>query len=404
MAAKTNAAAVAKKGANPRAANKAKAQPRGLQMSAAQFKAYNKAFSATAQKLQQAATLKAFATGLRKYRLQAANATLKKYAIARGNAQAASVAAHAALMSRKQSILAHQNAALQQRIGQNAFRHTTLLGRAQFAQAGEKKWAHRAVMRTLTQRQAVSIEAKFLNKVVKNARKTGKKAARATGTPLSKAIAARAKAAGTAAASRVPKSQRAAAASRKYNARAAAASAKATPKAAKTRTAPRRAPAVSTPEAIAAAHAAHFTGYSGPDTQLKPKISRQEWIGDEETPNCVVMAVVNSLLHEKGIRATEKDLEELTELAGEAPVIEEVLWQVYLTGWPGHHAHLADYKAASSDKIEEPDLVIGFSVLTDDGWRDHCALSLPDKKVVSWGAEVDRETPVEEAWELTWRV
>jgi hypothetical protein len=110
------------------------------------------------------------------------------------------------------------------------------------------------------------------------------------------------------------------------------------------------------------------------------------------------------MLYSKSVRVTEKELAELTELAGDKPTIESVLWEVWRTGWPGRAVHLGNYREAPDDHMEAESLVIGFEVHTDDGWADHCALSRPEYKVVSWGSEMDRESLVEEAWELTWLV
>ena len=416
MASKSKVAGHPKKATVKKATGKARGRPKGLQLTNAQQSAYNKAFSATAQRLSRAATIRAFATGLRKYRLQAANSTVRKYNIVRANAQAASIAAHAARQSLVQSKLGHQNAALLARIGADAFRHTTLLGRMQFAQAGVKAYAHAAVMHTVTQKQAVSIETKFLSKVVKTAKKAGAKRGRpkGKGTPLSKSIGAAATAAGKAAASKVPrtattrgtgkagpKSAKAVKANVKAASKAASASKKAPAKAAKTRTAPNFA-------AQAAAYGHAMTAmWSGAPADGKALVkhypSQRDWVGDEVTPNCIVTAVANHMLRAKSVRASEKELKELTELAGDKPTIEEVLWQVYLTGWPGRAVHLANY-CEVDDELETESLVIGFEVHTDDGWADHCALALNDHRVVSWGSEMDRESLVEEAWELTWQV
>jgi hypothetical protein len=416
VAAKSKVASTSKKAAVKKATGKARGRPKGLQLNAAQAKAYNKAFTATAQKLSHAATVRAFATGLRKYRLQAANSTVRAYNKARGNAQVAAIAAHAASQSLMQSRLGHQNAALLARIGQDAFRHTTLLGRMQFAQAGVKVYAHRAVMNTVTQKQAVSIETKFLSKVVKTAKKAGARRGRpkGKGTPLSKSIGAAATAAGKAAAAKVPgtattratgkagpKSARAVKANVKASSKAAGASKKAPVKAAKTRTAPNFAA-----QAAAYGHAltAMWAGAPADGKALvKNYPSQRDWMGDEVTPNCIVTAIANHLLHARSVVASEKELKELDELAGPEPTIEEVLWQVYLTGWPGRAVHLGNYREVD-DELETENLVIGFEVRTDDGWADHCALALNDCRVVSWGSETDRESLVEEAWELTWLV
>ena len=415
MAAKSKTATQGKAAAKGKVASKVRGRPKGLQLTTAQAAAYNKAFNATAQRLANAARIRAFATGLRKYRLQAANSTVRQYNVYRANAQAAAVAAHAASMSLRQSKLAHQNAALVQRIGADAFRHTTLLGRAQFAQAGVKAYAHAAVMHTITQKQAVAIETKFLNKVVKTAKKAaGRKRGRPKGTPLSKAIARAATRAGQQAAAKVPGTRgrpkgsgkggattaKAKAQNIKTNQAAAASSKKAAPKAAKTRTAP-----VNWAMAAAAHAQAMYSGHAAVNSPPSQKsLLDIEWVGDEITPNCVIVAIANHLLWAKQVRVDDNDLKELAMEVPEEPTIEEVLWHCWKTGWPAsHRGRLVDYREITDD-LEREGVVVGYDAMTDDGWQPHCALSRPRSRVVSWGKERDRESLVEEAWELTWQL
>lgn len=414
MAAKSKAAPKGKAAAKGKVTNKAKGRPKGLQLTTAQAAAYNKAFNATAQKLSNAAIIRSRATGFRKYRLQAAYSTVKQYNKYRAIAQAAAIAAHATQMTKMQARLGHQNVNLQQRIALDVYRHTTLLGRAQFAQAGVKKYAHTAVMRTVTQGQAVAFETAFYNKVLKTAKKAGKPRGRKpTGTPLSKAIAAAAKKAGLAAAAKIPKTRgrpkgstkgattaAAKAQNIKTNQAAAAASAKAAPKAAKTRTAP-----VNWAMAAAAHAQAQYAGHAAVNAKPNAQtVGIPDWVGDEITPNCVVVAIANHLLWVKQVSVDDNDLKELADELGDEPTIEGALWHCWKTGWPAsHRCRLVDYREVTDD-LEREGLVIGYEAMTDDGWQDHCALSRPRTRVVSWGKERDRESLVEEAWELTWQM
>ncbi len=392
MAAKAKAAPAPKKAAAAKKVTKAKAKPKGLQAS-----------NAAAKNLTQI-----FATGFRKSRLLAAQSILKSYRTTQAQARASSVAANAARMSLKQSRLAHQNIALRNRISASTVRQTTLLGRLQFAQAGEKKYATRAVMRTVTQAQAVSYELSLNRKITKAASKISKYS-----TPTPK-VTNRSSGYGTGLSGARGSTQTAAsskgrAANIKTNRKAAASSKKAPAKTAKTRTAPRTEAAMTTTPVGAWAGAYAAAMYGGYPGEV-PKVtgSRQEWVGNEFTPNCIVTAIANHMLQAKNVRVTQKQVEELTELAGDKPTIESVLWEVWRTGWPGKVMRLTNYREIEDhgDYLEDEteDRVIGFEVLTDDGWQDHCALSRPRNKVISWGTETDRESLIEEAWELTWHI
>src|ERR1700722_1783286 len=405
MAAKSKAPAKAAKGSVAKKATVTKAKPKGLQLSSAQLKAYDTAYNAAAQPVRQAAQLRSAATGFRKYRLNAAYATIKQANNATRSAQAAAIAANAARMSWSQSKLAHQNSALQARIELDMYNHANIAGKLQYAQAGEKAYAHSAVMRTVDQTQAMSHEAAVFKKFSKNAKKAGKSTLKSRNPPLSKAIAAAGKAAGTAAehnagdvkaAAKALAGQRVAKqkASRQASVKkatasatqAAAKSAKKAPAPAKTRTATRYGTAYA-----AAQHRMRQ------EAREKKPVTKRNWIGDEFTPNCVITAVANHLLHIKGIIADEASIRELTEACPEEPTIEEVLWEVWLTHWPRNSSvHLKNYEA--SCWRGDPDvagLVVGYS--TEHG--DHAALSLADGKVVSWGSVSEREADIEEAWD-----
>lgn len=406
MAAKSKAPVKGKKATVAKKATAARAKPKGLQLTAAQQAAYNKAYAATATSLRHKLALRTAAQAFRKGRLGAAHATLRQYSRARGSAQAAAIAANASHMSFVQSRLAHQNSALQARIEQNMANHASLSGRLQYAQAGEKVFAHVAVMRTVDMAQATNHQAALFAKVAKIARKAGKSTLKSG--PNSAGIARKARAAGLAAASRVkttpvkakttarrgrPKGSvkgtpgtKAVKAGAKSAAKSASASKKAPVKRAKARTAP----------GPGAAYAAYWAGQV---RTAKPRVPAGTfWLGDEVTPNCIATAVANHLLHTTGITVTDEQVAELTLMCEPESCIEEVLWKAWLTGWPWNgRVRLGDF-VPFEGTAGQGGLVIGFA--TPQG--DHAALSLDEYQVVSWGSVTDLESPVEEAWELRW--
>lgn len=361
MAAKTTAPKTVTTKAVAAKATVTKAVPKGLVLSTAQWKAYNAAYNAAAGAARNKIALQAAASSFRKYRLGTAYAMMKTAAVSRRASRVAAIAAYATRRSWVQSRLGHQNAALQARIENDMYRHATIAGRLQYTAAGEQAWAHAAVMGTVDQAQALAYETaqfKLVNKTAKKAANstvnTGKK------TTLSKAQSTAIAKAGSTAGLKA---------------------------AAKVRTAPR--------SAIAAL----------------PR-RRSRWLGDETEPRCIVFAVANHLLKTQLLKADDRDIDDLAEMAGPEPTIEETLWRAYMSGWPNRagprdwpwRIRLADYHrvAASPSHLNVLSLVIGYEVMTDDGLRDHAALSLPGGRVVSWGSETERESPVEEAWELLW--
>jgi hypothetical protein len=340
------------------------AAPKGLQLTTAQQAAYNAAYKATATKIRNNLALQAAATGFRKYRLQAALATVKAYNAAHASAQSAAIAAYATRRTWVQSRLAHQNSALQARIEMDMYNHANLSGRLQYVAAGEKAYAHAAVMRTVDQAQAATYEAAVFKAVSKTAIKASKSVLPAYKPgPNSKAIAAAANTAGLKAA-----------------------------KAVKTRTAPNYGNMYA---AMYLAHTRH--------NQPPPGPVRTDWHGDEVTPNCVITAIANHLMHMKNVKVAERFLTELFEACKPEPTIEEVLWQAWLIGWPGNGVHLKNYRPTATDTAYSMCRVIGYEVLCDDGvTRDHAALSLGEHKVVSWGKVSESCTAIEEAWDLEW--
>lgn len=416
---KSTAATVAKKSTIH------KAKPKGLVLSAAQWKAYNKAYNAAASAVRTKIAFRAAVGRLRKYRLNAAYATMKSAAAGESLAASARIAAYAARQSWLQSKLAHQNQALQNKIEQDMYKHANLAGKLQFAAAGEKAYAHAAIMRTLDESQANAYERKVFNAVSRTAKAAkGKKVKYLKGksTPASRAVAAAGRAAGLRAAEApnlVAAAKRSKAASQaKAHAtasRTAKAHTKATLAADRAKRKQAHGVAAQSKKAPVAKAKARTSPQFGQPSRMQrfPKPKPVQWIGDEEQPLCIVYAIANHLLHIKNFHADDKALAELAELAGDDPTIEGTLWQVYLTGWPqGSLLHLTNYKPVEDAlfglyaTLKLVPLVVGYEhAYEEDGevkHADHAALSLPDGRVVTWGAIEKLTAEVEEAWELRW--
>ncbi len=332
---------------------KAKATPKGLVLSTAQWKAYNAAYNAAASAARTRIAFQAASNRFRAYRLAAAYASMKTAAASRGAAQAAAIAAHAARMSWVQSRLGHQNAALQARIENQMYTHANIAGRLQYVQAGERAYAHLAVMRTVDVAQANSYESGVFAAI----NKTAKKASKSTLNTGKK--------------TQVSRAQSAAIAKAGNTAGLAAA--------AKVRTAARGA---------AGRHRAR---------------TRPEWLGNETEARCVVFAVANHLMCARGVKAGDRDIDDLAEMIGPEPTIEYALWRTWMAAWPaGAGVRLAGYRRVPDDMVRRVlplrHLVVGYETV----FGDHAALSRPDGRVVSWGATELLRANVEEAWELTW--
>lgn len=356
MAAKTPAAG--KVTAKAKVTTKAKATPKGLVLSTAQWKAYNKAYSAAASAARTRIAFRAASNRYRAYRLASAYASVKRANAAGALARTSAIAAYATRMSFVQSRLGHQNASLQARIETSMYNHANIAGRLQYSQAGEQAYAHKAILRTVDEAQANAHETQVFRAINKTAKKASKstlntKAKTKLSVAQSAAISKAGNTAGLKAAARV-------------------------------RTAPRS---------------------PGAGTR-KPGA----WVGDETEPLCVAYAIANHLLYSRGaagIALTPADVARLSEAAGPEPTIESALWAAYLTGWPNipqerpeGRVRLADYREAADyfSQTRLP-LVIGYPTM----FGDHCGLSLPGGEVVSWGAITTLKADVEEAWELTWK-
>lgn len=337
-------------------ATAATAKPKGLQLSAAQWKAYTAAYNATANAGFTKLAIQSSAAGLRKYRLGAAYALGKKVAVAHAAARAAAIARFAVSQSLRQSRLAHQNAALQQRVFADYERHVQAAARLQFAYRGEKVYLHTAVMNTLTTAQAVTIETAAYAKAAKAAKAaTASTTATAASTAKPSAAVSRITAAATAAG---------------------LAAAKATP-----------------------------AGRTAPQTASAFPVGRElsGKFGDPEGYDCVAAAVANHLLSRTGHRLTRRQYQQLAEAIGYGPSIEEALDLVKHTPpWQHGVPQLADFAPVPTRARSHT--VIGFA--TEKGL--HAAYCPGPAYVVSWrDCFFLRDlmlpgTDVEEAWALLW--
>jgi hypothetical protein len=336
-------------------ASKAKAAPTGLQLSAAQWKAYNKAYSATKSAADSRIALTAAAQRFRKYRLQAANATIAKAAGTYKSAQAASVAYQATRRSWVQARLGHQQTNLVNRIYNDMDTHANILGRFQFIQSGEKAYVNKAVMRTVDTAQATSYEQVLFKAASRAATKavTSAKSYKGSISNQQKAqIAGAATKAGLAAASKIK-----------------------TPKAAVGRTA-------SLPSSI------------------KPPWNYDKWIGLEYTPACVPVAIANHLLFRTGVEMDGAFLMRFIEKCGEAPTIEHGLRTLkeISRGVQDNKYIICLYERVPVRFAKSTGLVVGF----ESSYGPHAALSLGYGRVISWGAEIPDDAEMEEAWMIDW--
>lgn len=388
MAAKAKAPVKAKKAAVTPVKSKAKAKPKGLILSAAQWKAYNKAYTATARAASSSLALSRAANRFRKYRLGSAYATMKQAQVATGKAQTSAIAAFAARQSLRQGRLASQNAALVARLGKDAERHTTLAGRAQFAQSGVKAYAHKAVMRTLDTAQARSYE-KAIFAAAARAAKAGKKSVgppkkRGRPTKASAAINAQASAAGLKAALAVKgggksakaksakgAKQKNAKAIKKATAKGSAQSAKAPIKKAKSRTAPIK----------SKMHPSYLGGY---------------WILglNDLQGTCIMTAVANALWHQTGWRLPDEDIAYWTGRQGPRPTIAGILNMLYVAQpWPEVEVLWPIALVPGYGKDCTMPRIIGFR----NQHGNHCAYAF-ENQMVSYGESGPAAMNLEEVW------
>ncbi len=347
---------------------KQKAAPKGLQLSGAQWKAYNAAYNSAASAgfktlalQQRRQAFQAAVNSLIGARLQAAHklqaVTAKQHAVAR----AAAIAQFAVAQSYRQSKLAHQNAALQQRIFADYERHIQLTARAQYAYKGEKAFTHTAVLRTLTVEQATEAMTAAWAKAAKAAKKasasTVNQPASAAFRLAEQTVLGNARTAGLAAAAKVPK-----------------------PPAPKVSRAPRTAPSPS---------------------GVFPAWTQGKWHGNPEGRDCIAAAVANSLHFSQGLYITDSWYDALADVIGYArPSLYHGLLRVMHRD--ASPVQLETFKTVDPVNAA-PGHVIGFD--TTDGIA-HAALLLAGGLIASWsdtyfladvaGGEID------EAWELTW--
>lgn len=326
--------------------------PRGLQLSAAQWKAYGAAYSATSAALYRKLAIQNAASNLRQSRLSAAYKLAKITAASHAAARTAAIAAFAASQSYRQSRLAHQNAALRQRVFADFERHLLQAARLQYIYKGENAYRHNAVMRTLTSAQALSAEQARFGQAAKAAK-----------------AAIRSAAPGAA-----PSPQRAAqVAAVQAQARAAAlAAARATPK-----------------------------GRTAPRTVHLRRPARARSFGDPAGYDCVAAALANHLLFKRGYRLPARQYRELAAALGEAPSLAGALELVMNRPPWAHGPQLV--AAVPAQRSAGKAVVVGFQA-----HRGPHAACDTGHGIATWGdilplADVMVPgTDIEETWDLLW--
>lgn len=422
----------AKVSAKKPTATSAKSRPKGLQLSSAQWKAYNQAYNAVAKagfaalRAQQQTALRrqqfaAAVQRLRAQRLKAAASLAQKAAVRHAVAQRTAIAAYAAKQSSRQAILGHQNSALRARVHADFIRHVTNAQRAQYAYKGVKAYAHTAVMRTLTDAQATSAvqaqqakAAGTAKAAVKSTSTAHKQAASPAFQAAAAKIRAQAQAAGLAAAAAVPASRgrgRPRKASTVGTARQKRPATRSTGqrKTAGTRTAKAKR---TTSASIKSAKKPAATVTRAGRTAVKPEgvfpltpRERLTWFGDPEGYDCVAAAIANSLLHATGYRLSFEQYADLVFELGEAPCLEDALGRVRdePPWYPEDEVPRLTHVTATRAFSLTGSTVLGFP--TENG--PHAALQLQGRRIASWGdvyALVDIATgAVEEAWTLSWK-
>ena len=326
--------------------------------SAAQRKAYQSASRAAIKRAQLSHNVKA----LEERRLQAFRKVEAKLAQKRTQAIAARIKAHAIRATYLQTSYGRERAPLRIAAAHRLFKAQSVAQNRQFAAAGEAIHARTTTLQTLTSAQALKVEQRL------SAAATARyRAGKARKTKKGK-IVAKGKAA-----TRKPRTSRYGAIGARAG-RNAAAKVK-SPRQSKSRTAPGHQPA--------------------PDTK---------WItagNDQDAENCVAVAIANSLLYNLGYRVTDEQVEMVK--------YDKLNKAMYMLGrtnrwWP---VELAWYRRVDPDPgnenslwVPEPGDIVGFE--TEGG--SHCGVLLPDNKVISWGAIVPLESPIDEAWTLIWTI
>jgi hypothetical protein len=368
---------------------KVKAKPKGLVYSAAQWKAYNKAYTAKANQLALAAATNRF----RKYRLQAAYSTIKAANVATHNAQTAAIAAFATKQSWNQAKLAHQNKALDARIELDAYNHANMAGRLQYVQGGVKAYALRAISRTVDTAQARSYEEAVFAKARRQAKKAKKTTKSTKRSAQSKAIAAAAAKAGAAArgkgvtqasinakASKTAKATAHATVLRKRAARVAAAK-QSHNKSAQSKKAPVTKAKARTAPYLGIMRSVTFDGNG-------------YWHhgNNEFAGTCIMTAVANALHHQTKWRLPDEDIAYWTGRLGRKPTIEKALLMLWTQQpWPQVKLLQPIPLVACYEYFCER--VIGF----ENEHGDHAAFAF-GAKMVSYGELVPVAENIEECW------
>lgn len=379
-------------------ATSAQSKPGGLQLSAAQRKAYNTAYSASYKQGEAALTaqykaasraraaaavarnqaqqiafrraaISVAAQSLRRARLSAAASMQKTAAASHARARTAAIAAYAVSQSLRQAKLAHQNAALKQRVYADFERHMTILGRAQYVAGGEKVFAHEAVMRTLTTAEALGIQQIAFARAAKTAKKAAARTPAAFNrTTASPAVKAANQLQSKAAQTRIKATARAAGL-------AAAQSVKPVAKA------PRTAPKPARLHPLG-----YLRGFGSPDGE-----------------DCLPASVANHLLTNMGVRLSAREYAELVhKLAGIGEIRDALEFLGRSPPWNDGAPLLTGYALVPFNPARV--LVIGY----DSQEGRHAAVSAGNGNVASWGEVLPlaetlaEDAVVEEAWDLLW--
>lgn len=403
MAAKNPVSAKTKK--NRAAAKKTaqKAAPVGLHATAAQWKAYQKAYTAAYQNIR----INQAARALRAGRMQTANKAIQASNSARHQAMAASVAAFAV----QQSARGAQGTALSARTNENLRQHLAVLSRAQYAEASSRTYMQQAVQQTMTAGAAHTYEEKafkastriartaYKNSKGAKAKATGKKRGRplkilggssSASTNQSQNVDTALKTSTTASRGRSSVHATSVHQSAKSN--------RATGKGNRTQAAQAKS-AKQSHASSAKSKKAPTKAYKGRTAALPFPLLKDPaspWMGDESSPDCVVMAVANSCLLMTGLRLNATELAWLHSIYTE-PSILRLLTEMKLNRW-SDRVKLKDFWSVNPWYTLTPGLVVGY----ETEWGPHAALLLPDFQVASWGEEVPLTALVDEAWTLKW--
>lgn len=371
-------------------ASKAKSKPTGLaKLSAQQRAAYTKAYAASSAKSQLAAA----ASSYRASRLKAAVKAVKRARSASIQANTSAVARYAVSMTARQGLLGHQNSALRARENSNLTAATSRANKLQSKAAYDKTAATAAVMKTVTQGQALTHEKAVEAASAKLKKKTSKSKKKTKGkSKASVASAAAARKAGFAAAAKVKGSASSPVAGRAHQGSATVKSVKpVTTKASKSSA--KSAVSKKSPVARGAAKPGFRPDLM--DVATRDDLA-ESWFGTEHERNCVPVAIANHLLYYSGIRATSDQLDDLTGRCGYAPTIESGLKIAAVMARSGSWPAAPRFYPYAARPL--PGMIIGY----DAGSRPHAAVLLDDSTVISWGDEYEFVGDVEESWVIRW--